>query len=192
MKNQRTPEYPVHKQFVKRWSPRALSGEPVTKEQLMTLFEAAKWAPSSYNNQPWRFVYAMRDTPAWSTFMNLLGQFNQQWCQNGAALVLVCAKKNFEHNNKPSRTHEFDTGAAWMSLALQGSLSKLVVHGMEGFDYDRARTELGIPDDCDIECMVAIGKKGKKSRLPKELRKNEFPNQRKKVSEIVFEGRYRE
>lgn len=167
-----------------------MSGESIADVGLMSLFEAAKWAPSSYNNQPWRFLYAKRDTPQWDTFFNFLVEFNQSWCNNASALIVVCSLKNFNHNSKPSRTHNFDAGAAWMSLALQGSMDGLVVHGMEGFDYDQARTALNIPEDVDVECMVAVGKLGKKEDLPPMLQEKEVLSDRKKLSETVREGKW--
>lgn len=176
--------------ILNRWSPRALSGESITHDQLMALFEAARWAPSSYNNQPWRFIYAMRDTPAWDTLFNLLVPFNQSWCKNAAALVVVISKDLFSYNNKPSRTHSFDTGAAWQNLALQGSADGLVVHGMEGFSYDSAKSALKIPDGYTVEAMIAIGKPGKKSDLPADMQKDETPSDRRPLDEIVAEGRF--
>lgn len=186
--NQRKAEYPIDELFLKRWSPRAMSDEPVSKEELMTLFEAARWAPSSYNNQPWRFVYALKNTPHWDTLFNLLVDFNKSWCKNAGALVVVVSKKTFDHNSKPARTHSFDTGAAWENLALQGTLKGVVVHGMEGFDYDKAHKELKIPDDHTVEATFAVGKPGKKEDLPAEIQKMETPNDRKKITEFIFEG----
>ncbi len=186
--NQRKADHPIDELFLKRWSPRAMSSEAISKEELMTLFEAARWAPSSYNNQPWRFVYALKNTPHWDTLFNLLVDFNKGWCKNAGALVAVISKKTFDHNNKPARTHSFDTGAAWENLALQGTISGLTVHGMEGFDYDKAHKELKISDDHTIEAMFAIGKPGRKEDLPAEIQKMETPNDRKKITEFVFEG----
>lgn len=190
--NHRQVQFPVNKIFSERWSPRALSGESITKEELFTLFEAARWAPSSRNEQPWRFVYARRDTVAWKKLFNLMGEFNQSWTHQAAALIVVVSKNNFDHNNKLSRTHSFDTGAAWQNLALQASLMGLVAHGMEGFDYDRAKKELQIPDDYTVEAMVAVGKPGKKENLPAALQEREQPSDRKPVSSFVFEGTFTE
>ena len=187
-KNQRKADHPIDELFIKRWSPRAMSGEPVTTEELFTLFEAARWAPSSYNNQPWRFVYALKNTPHWDTLFNLLVDFNKGWCKNAGALVVVISKKTFDHNNKPARTHSFDTGAAWMSVSLQGTLKGLVVHGMEGFDYDKAHKELNIPEDYTVEAMAAVGKPGRKEDHPADMQKMETPNDRKKITEFIFEG----
>jgi nitroreductase len=180
--------YAVHNMILSRWSPRAMSGEKIDEKTLMTLFEAARWAPSSYNNQPWMFLYARRETENFETFKDLLIEFNQSWTKNAALLVVVLSKKTFDHNGKPSRTHSFDTGAAWENLALQGTDMGLVVHGMEGFDYEKAKAKLKIPDDYSVEAMLAIGKPAPKSSLPEELQKRESPSKRKDLSEIVVEG----
>jgi nitroreductase len=169
-----------------------MSGEEISEDELMTLFEAAKWAPSSFNNQPWRFLYARRNTENWLPFFNLLAEFNQAWAKNASALIVITSKKTFEHNGKPARTHSFDAGAAWQNLALQGSARGLGVHGMQGFDYDKAREVLNVPDDCEVEAMVAVGKPGNKEELPEKLREREFPSARKKLSEIVFEGMFKD
>ena len=187
----RKPEYEVDPIFVNRWSPRAMSGQEITKKELMTLFEAARWAPSSYNNQHWRFLFAMKSTKNWEKFFNLLGDFNKSWAKNASALVLIISKKTFDHNGNPAMTHSFDTGAAWENFALQGSIQGLVVHGMQGFDYDKAKKELKIPEGYQVEAIAAVGKPGKKEDLPEEMQKNEYPSGRKKVSEFVFEGEFK-
>jgi nitroreductase len=174
--------------FVNRWSPRAMSGEEISEEELLTLFEAARWAPSSYNNQPWRFFFARRNTENWNTFFDLLVERNQRWCRNAAALIVVASKKTFDHNDKPSRTHSYDAGAAWMSLALQGSMMGLVVHGMQGFSYEKAAEALSLPEHLQVEAMTAVGKPGGPADLPEEFHAGEVPNERKELSETVFEG----
>lgn len=186
----RKAEHPIDDLFLKRWSPRSLSGVEITEEELKTLFEAARWAPSSYNNQPWRFIYARRNTSAWPSLLRLLNEHNQSWAKQASALVLIASKETFD-NDKPCRTHSFDTGSAWMALALQGTMNGWVVHGMEGFDYEKAREVVKIPVGYQIEAMAAIGRPGKKENLPAELQSKEFPNGRKKISEIAFEGRFR-
>lgn len=186
----RKSDYPINPLILNRWSPRAMSGEPIIQEELMQLFEAARWAPSSYNNQPWRFIYAYRDTLEWNKFFDFLVPFNQEWAKDAAVLVVIISAKNFDYNDKPSRTHSFDTGSAWQNLALQGSSMGLVVHGMEGFDYDRARKELNVPDNYTIEAMCAIGRPGKKEDLPEQMQEKETPSGRKPVSEFIFEGTF--
>jgi nitroreductase len=184
----RKPGYGIDELFINRWSPRAMSGESVETDKLLTLFEAARWAPSSNNNQPWRFLYARRDTESWPLFFDLLTESNRIWAVRAAVLVVVFSKTTFDFNGKPARTHSFDAGAAWANLALQGSLMGLVVHGMQGFDYDRAKETLRIPDGYQVEAMIAIGKPGHKEDLPEHLQQREFPSGRKELVEIVGEG----
>ncbi len=180
----------VHEIFISRWSPRAMSGEEIDEAALKTLFEAARWAPSSNNNQPWRFIYARRNTPYWDTIFGLMNEGNQVWAKNAAVLMVVISKTTFD-SGKPARTHSYDTGAAWVSLALQGSLNNLVVHGMQGFDYERARKELRVPDDYNVEAMIAVGRHGKKEDLPDYQQEREFPSSRKSIAEITMEGIFR-
>lgn len=187
----RKPGHEVDELFLDRWSPRAMSGEAVTKEELMTLFEAARWAPSSFNNQPWRILYARRDTEHWDTFLGLLVEANRSWAQDAAALLLFVSKETFDHNGEVYPTHSFDTGAAWENLALQATLSGLVTHGMQGFDYDRARAELNIPEGFRVEAMAAVGRPGDPSKLPERVRAREKPSDRKPLSEITCEGPFR-
>ncbi|MEE9935274.1 MAG: nitroreductase family protein [Deltaproteobacteria bacterium] len=185
----RKRENDVSELFINRWSPRAMSGEAIDEATLRTLFEAARWAPSSNNNQPWRFIYARRNTPAWDLFFSLLAEGNRGWAKNAAVLVVVVSKTTFD-SGKPARTHSYDTGAAWVSLALQGSLLDLVVHGMQGFDYERAKSELGVPGDHAVEAMIAIGRHGKKEDLPAYQQEREFPSPRKRLGEIAMEGKF--
>lgn len=186
----RKSDYNINPLLLNRWSPRAMSGEAMSDEELMSLFEAARWAPSSFNAQPWRFIYAKRNTEHWDRFFNLMIEFNKSWAKNAAALVVVISKKTFEHNGQPSITHQFDAGAAWENLALEAATRGLMAHGMEGFDYQKARETLGISDDYDVETMVAIGKKGKKEDLPAALQEREAPSDRKSLKNIIMEGKF--
>jgi nitroreductase len=187
----RHADYPINPLFLERWSPRAMSGEEISEAELMTLFEAARWAPSSFNAQPWRMLYARRGGEHWPLFFGLLVEGNKAWAQFGAALVVWISRKTFEHNGEPSITHSYDTGAAWEHFALQGSMMGLVVHGIEGFDYDRAKAELKIPDDFQVEAMAAVGKPGPADQLPEKLRKAESPNGRRELAQTVCEGLFR-
>ncbi len=184
----RTPDHPIEPLFIDRWSPRAMSGEPLSHEELMTLFEAARWAPSTYNEQEWRFLYAPRDAAHWDTFFGLLVEANQQWCTNAAALTVILSHRVFDSNGKPNRVHTFDAGAAFENIALQGAAMGLVVHGMGGFDRDKARADLHVPDDYDIEAMIALGRPGAPANLPEALRALETPSSRKPVQKIAWEG----
>jgi len=186
----RRPDFEIDPIFLKRWSPRSMSGDEISREVLFSLFEAARWAPSSNNNQPWRFIYARRNTDCWPVFFDLLTEQNKIWAKNAAALIVVVSKKTFDYNERPARTHSYDAGAAWENFALQGSLMALVVHGMQGFDYDRARTALNIPDVFQVEAMIAVGMPGRKEELPDALQEREMPSPRKNLSEIVMEGSF--
>ncbi len=141
----RKADHSIEKLLIDRWSPRAMSGEEISEEELMRLFEAARWAPSSFNAQQWRALYARRGTEHWQTFFELLVDANKAWAKNAAVLVVFISRKFFDHNDEPSVTHSYDAGAAWENFALQGFHQGLVVHGMQGFDYERARKELRIP-----------------------------------------------
>jgi nitroreductase len=184
----RKPQHPIETLFLKRWSPRAMSGESLPLSELNRLFEAARWAPSTFNEQEWRFLFARREGPHWATFLGLLMEANQVWCKDAAALVVVLSKRTFSMNGKPNPVHTFDTGAAFENLALQGAALGLVVHGMAGFDGARARTALGVPEDFAVEAMIAIGRPGDPDTLPPELKSRETPTDRKPVSEIAREG----
>lgn len=188
VKNHRKSTYSIHPLIFNRWSPRSMTGEEMTDDELFPLFEAARWAPSSYNDQPWRFLYAKRNTPHWQKFFDLMIPFNQEWAKNAACLVVVISKKTFEYNNKPARTHSYDTGAAWISLALEGTYRNYVVHGLEGFDYAQAKKVLHVSDDYHVEAMIAIGKRAPKENLSDELIKKEFPSDRRPLKEIIKEG----
>ena len=190
-KTTRSTQYPVSEIFTDRWSPRAMSGQEIADEELMSLFEAARWAPSSYNGQPWRFIYAKRNTPAWEKLFNLMVPFNQEWTKNASALVVVISRNTYEWNNSENRTHSFDAGAAWQNIALQASINGLVAHGMSGFDYDRTRKDLAIPAEYTVEAMFAIGKPAPVEVLSEDLRKIETPSTRKPVETFAFEGTFK-
>jgi nitroreductase len=184
----RTADHPIESIFLRRWSPRAMSGEALTEVELLTLFEAARWAPSTFNEQEWRFLYARREGEHWQTFFNLLVEANQTWCDRAAVLVVVLSHKVFSRNGKPNPVHTFDAGAAFENLSLQAAAMNLVAHGMAGFHRSRARTELNVDDDYELEAMIAIGRPGNPDELPAELKEREVPSGRKRVSEIACEG----
>lgn len=190
MPTNRKSTYPIHPLILNRWSPRAMNGEGLTDEELMPLFEAARWAPSSMNNQLWRFIYAKRDTRYWEPFFSLLVDFNKTWCKNAAVLVIIISRKNSYHNETPQYSHSFETGAAFENLALEGSHRGLVVHGMGGFKIEQAGTLLKLSDNWRVETIVAIGKPGKKENLPKELQERELPSDRMPLDKVVFEGEF--
>ena len=187
----RKADCPIEPLFIRRWSPRAMNGQPLSEEDLLRLFEAARWAPSTYNEQEWRFLYARRDTPHWQTFFDLLMEANQAWCRQGAVLAVVLARKTFTHNSKPNPVHLFDTGSAWENLALQAGAMGLVCHGMAGFDFEKARTRLKVPEQFAVAAMFVVGHPGDPAALPPELREREKPSQRRPVRESICEGPFR-
>jgi len=197
----RTTNYPVDSLFVERWSPRAMSGESISDKELMTLFEAARWAPSSYNDQPWHFVYAKRDTPQWDNLYNSLVEFNQSWTKHAAALIAVVVRTTFAPDGdaarngvggKPSATALFDAGAAWQNLALQGYKMGLVVHGMGGFDTKKATKLLNVPEGYEVIAFIAVGKPGPIEQLPEYLHDAEKNHSgRRPIEKFVFEGEFK-
>ena len=186
----RKVEYNINPLFVNRWSPRAMTGEEFSHDDLMGLFEAARWAPSSYNNQPCRFIYAKRNNDHCQRLFSLLVEGNITWAKNAAVIVVVISRKNFEFNEKPAITHQFDAGAAWENLALEATSRELVTYGMQGFDFNEARKVLGILDSFDVIAMIAIGKLGQKENPPRDLQEREYPSNRKPLEEIVMEGKF--
>jgi nitroreductase len=189
--SKRDASWPVNPLFVDRWSPRAMSGAAVSRDELMTLFEAARWAPSSMNFQPWRMLYALRDTPQWPSFLDLLKDSNRTWAQRAGALVVFISKTIFDQDGRRCVTHSYDTGAAWQNFALQGSVSGLAIHGIEGFDYERARSLLKIPSEFAVEAMAVVGKPGDKSLLNESQQQREQPNDRRPLQETACEGAFR-
>lgn len=184
----RKGDYPIEQLFLKRWSPRAMSGEPLSDAEINSLFEAARWAPSTYNEQEWRFLYARRDTPHWHTFFDLLMDANKAWCKDAAILCVVIARKTFTRNGKPNPVHVYDAGSAWENLALQATAMGLVAHGMAGFDFEKARTTLKLPDEFAVCAMFAVGKHGNPDDLPEDIRDREKITDRRPIQQSICEG----
>lgn len=139
MNPSRKSDYSIQPIILNRVSNRAMSGEVLTQEELMPLFEAARWAPSSSNNQLTRFVYANRGSEFWDPFFNLLDTGNQTWCQKASALIIILSRKISYYKNRPQRTHSFEAGAAFENLAIEGVSKGLVVHPMGGFDIEATK-----------------------------------------------------
>jgi nitroreductase len=156
-----------------------MNGAAVTAEELKPLFEASHWAPSCFNNQPWRFYYALRDTKQFQILFDLLVEKNQQWCKNAGCLMILVSKTTFDHNGAPMRTHAFDTGAAWHAFAVEGIRRGLVVHGMAGFNYDAAAKVLDLGEEYHVNCMIAVGK-------PSAEVETETITQRKSIDDIAI------
>jgi nitroreductase len=186
---ERKPEYPINKMILNRQSKRAMSGESLSDEELVSLFEAARWAPSSFNAQPWRFVFAKRDSPQFKLFHEALMEGNRPWNENSSVLIILCSKKT-DSNGRENTKHVFDAGAAWENLALEATSRGLVIHAMGGFDNDAARTAANVPEDYDVLIMITVGKPGKMENLPRELQEREQPSQRNPLKELVFENEF--
>jgi len=184
----RQASHPILQIFIDRWSPRAMSGAALTDQELQSLFEAARWAPSASNLQPWRILYARRDTANWETYLSLLVDANRLWAQRAGALLLFVSHTFNAAQGMPSTSNSFDAGAAWQNLALQGFQSGLVIHGMAGFDRERARELLKIPEQYRVEAMVAVGKPGAVDQLPEKFQAREVPSDRRPLAQTVCEG----
>ena len=192
---ERQPDHPVDPLFLSRWSPRAFDGSEMPEEDLLTLFEAARWAPSAFNSQPWRFLYARRGDAEWERFLGLLIPWNQSWAHSASVLIYILSDRLpfTDKAGEPaaSHTHSFDAGAAWACLALQASRIGYQAHGMSGVDFERARAELGVPERYRIEAAAVVGRTGDPATLPDKLRARETPSGRKAVSELAFRGGWR-
>ncbi|MBX2998750.1 MAG: nitroreductase family protein [Caldilineaceae bacterium] len=183
-------EYPLHELIRNRWSPRAFSSRAVAAEKLGSLFEAARWAASSRNEQPWRFIVVTReDEEAFNRAFSCLMEGNQKWNHTVPVLLFGIAKRNWSHNSNPNAYAWYDLGQAVATLALQAVAEGLAVHQMGGFHKDRVRELFAIPEDYEPVVAVAVGYRGEVEDLPEDQRQREVaPRNRKPLSELVFEG----
>ncbi|HEX7856927.1 MAG TPA: nitroreductase family protein [Sphingobium sp.] len=186
----RQPAHPIDPLFVDRWSPRSFTGEQVPDSVLQTAFEAARWAPSAMNAQPWRFLISRRADAAWTDYLELLAPRNRLWASQASALVLILSAHQLERRGAivENGSHSFDAGAAWANFAHQALLLGWHTHGIGGFDRAAARKMLAIPDDFAIEAMVALGRQGDLDTLDPEFHEGETPNGRRPLSDTVFAG----
>lgn len=190
MHNPAPSDHPIHELIRNRWSPRAFANKLIPEDILRSLFEAARWAPSSYNEQPWAYIVATKEDKV--NFENLLGtlvEFNAAWAKNAAALAIAVAKLAFTHNNAPNRNAQYDTGAATALLALEATARGLVVHQMAGFDPEKARRTFAIPEGWEPLAAIAIGYPGNPDSLSPKLKDRELaPRTRKPIREFVMSG----
>ncbi|HET7658577.1 MAG TPA: nitroreductase family protein [Bacillales bacterium] len=184
----RQTEYPIDPIFINRWSPRSFLDKPIGEETLFSLFEAAKWAPSAANWQPWRFIIA-RSKEDRAKFNSFIFEGNTAWCEKAPVLAVIISKK-LNPEGKPNRAHAFDAGAAWGFLSIEAAKKGLITHGMGGFDQVKAREVLHIPEEFDIHAVIAIGYQGEKEELPEAYQEREKPSGRRKLEETVFEGEF--
>jgi len=185
-------QVPINDVIARRWSGRAFDPlKPVTREQLTALLEAARWAASCFNDQPWRFLVWDRnsDAASWQKAFGCLGEWNQKWAINAPVLMLSCAGSIFEHTGKPSRWGQHDTGAAGQNLYLQAAALGLMAHPMGGYDPDKARAAFAIPAEYTPMAMIAVGYQTTPDILDEETKAKELrPRARKPIAERFFEG----
>jgi nitroreductase len=194
MTTRQKPHHKVHQLFVDRWSPRAFDESAIPDEDLEAIFAAAGLAPSAFNYQPWKFLYARRGDANWERFLSLLIPFNASWAKDAGVLIFIVSDTKMRKDDNSASdhySHSFDAGAAWAQMALQATLLGYHAHGMTGVDFARAQTELGVPGDFRIEAAIAIGRRDAPERLPEGLREREVPSDRKPVAEIALAGNFR-
>jgi nitroreductase len=185
-------DFPVHQLIIDRWSPRAFSERPVPPDVLRSLFEAARWAPSSSNEQPWAYIVGTReDHENFAKMLSVLIEFNAGWAKNAPVLALAVAELNFAKNNAPNRNAQYDTGAATALLSVEATARGLAVHQMAGFDPAKAREVFAIPAGWEAIAAIAIGYPGDPNSLPQPLKDRELaPRTRKPLSEFVMAGHW--
>jgi len=190
----RTPDHPIHAIFQDRWSPRAFDGQPSPQADLLTVLEAARWAPSAYNYQPWRFGYAHRGDAKGRSVVDWRAPVNAGWAQHASVRVFVLSDTMMHGEDRTqlsaSHSHSFDTGAAWAQLALQAGRLGYQARGMAGIDFARTRKHLGVPDRYRVEMAIAIGHPADPQSLPKKLHKGAYENIRRPIDEIAFVGSF--
>jgi nitroreductase len=188
--NNRTPDAPVNPIFLDRWSPRAFDPTPLPEEDIATLFEAARWAPSCFNEQPWLFIYGTSEEER-GIFLEILVERNRLWAHNAPVLAILFASRTFTHGGRPNRWAGLDCGAAWASLAFQARMMGLYAHGMAGFSQEKAYELLNVPEgEYEAMCAIAIGAYGDRDSLPTEMKEMEQPNERKPLAEVAVKGTF--
>ena len=185
-----TTDYPVHELIRGRWSPRAFADQPIAPEVLRSLFEAARWAPSSANEQPWSFIVATKDdTATHAKLLSTLAESNQVWAKNAPLVGIAVSKLTFARNGNPNRNAFYDTGAAMAYLTMETTSRGLFVHQMGGFDPRKATELFSIPAGWEPIAAFTIGYPGDPQSLPETLRERELsPRTRKPLSEFVMSG----
>lgn len=185
-------DHPIHDLIAHRWSPRAFSDRPIEPVQLRSLFEAARWAPSSYNEQPWSFLIATHDDPdQYKKLLSCYGEYNQGWVPPAYLIGIAVAKRKFDRGHKPNRHHLHDVGMALQNLAIQATAMGLASHFMAGFDVDKTRRTFNVPEDYEPATAFVVGHPGDPATLPDDLRKQETgPRTRKPITTFVFTGRF--
>lgn len=187
VKENRKADYPVDPLFLNRWSPRSYSDRKVSDEDLYTVLEAARWAPSSMNEQPWRFIVANTEEHQ-KKFESFIMEGNRVWSDQVPILILVASYKHSGSFGGENKAHAFDAGSAWASMAFQAKLIGLSTHAMGGFDKEKAHEVLNVPDDYQLHAVIALGYQDDKGKLPEPLQEREVPSSRKPLTETVYIG----
>ena len=194
MKKPALTDTPIHDLIAARWSGRAYDpAQAVSREQTLSLLEAARWAPSCFGDQPWRFVVWNKATDAagWQAAFDTLSPGNQGWVKDAPLLVLACADSLFNHNGQPNRWAQYDTGAAVENLCLQAEALGLMAHQMGGFDAERVRALAGVPERYTLMAMISVGAPGDPDRLgPEAVEREHAPRKRRPLAELFFGGRW--
>ncbi len=183
----RPTSYEIDPINVNRWSPRSFQEKEVPEETLFAVLEAAGFAPSAFNFQPWRFIVA-RTPEERAKFLSFLAEFNQAWCAKVPVLILIVSQTSSENGPFPSAA--FDAGAAWGALAHEAVRKGLVTHAMTGFDFEKARQVMNVPENFAIQAAVALGYQGDKDALPEMMASREAPSPRRPLEETVFKGAF--
>lgn len=188
----RLPDHPVDPIFTNRWSPRSFTGEEVPLDVLYSALEAARWAPSASNAQPWRFLVSRNGDADWATFTALLNGRNARWAGRASALVLIVSEREVERGGQrgPNTSHSFDAGAAWVNFAHQALLLGWHTHGIGGYDRELAREALKIPEDFALEALIALGRRASLDTLDEDFHAQESPSARRPLAESVFAGAF--
>jgi len=185
-------QVPIHDIIARRWSCRAFdAARPVSREQLLSLLEAARWAPSCYGDEPWRFIVwdKNRDSAAWEQAFGCLVEWNRNWVKNAPVLLLITADSQFRKNGQPNRWSQYDTGAAAENLCLQAVAQGLMAHQMGGFDEDKVRAIYAIPPQFACMAMIAVGWQADENNLGDDLKQLEIaPRERSELGTLFFEN----
>lgn len=183
----RAGELAIHPLILNRWSPRSYTDQPVPEKELLAVLEAAHWAPSCFNEQPWRFIVARKETDV-NRLRECLTEKNQTWANRAPVLIAVISAPIFARNGKPNRWNGFDTGAAWACLALEANTRGMIAHAMGGFSQQKLREQFGVPEAWDVHAVVALGYRGPVTQLSVDLQDEEKPKGRKPLDELWAEG----
>ena len=187
-------EHNVIEPIAKRWSPRAFADKPIDSKILNTLFEAARWTASAFNEQPWRFIVATKENSEhYQKVLSCANEWNQKWSKLAPVLAITIAKTNYSHNAQPNKHAHYDLGAAVTALSLEATAHDIYVHQMAGILPDKAKEIFSIPDGYEVASMLAIGYLGDIENLPEEFHKGETRERtRKPLTELVFSGTFGE